>query len=240
MPAYGAISNDNLPTNTRNNSPPRPQDATRKDNFIGVLSHRSVVGQILSHHFWVLLIFFSIYADRINWLIQTVSEQLLFYLHDPALANETVTKFTLLLPLGGIIGVPVFGWLLDSRTVFDASLVIMLGGLVYGALGMMHSVVIQVVSISVFVVLRPLLYVFVGDYCGKAFGFQTFGRIYGLINTLVGLQGLVLGPVDRLVKGPLDGNYNVVNGVGLAAGLLSSALLSWSIRANSKPRQLAT
>jgi hypothetical protein len=54
----------------------------------------------------------------------------------------------------------MFGWLLDNRTVFDASLVLMVGGVVYGVLGMMHSTVAQIVSISVFVVLRPLLYVF--------------------------------------------------------------------------------
>ncbi|KAG9101830.1 hypothetical protein FS749_002724 [Ceratobasidium sp. UAMH 11750] len=165
--AYGAIPTDALPTNTRSNPSVRPRDTARKDAFIGVVSNRSATEQILSRHFWVLLLFFSVYADRINWLIQTISEQLSFYLRDPTLTSNTVTKFTLLLPIGGIVGVPIFGWLLDSRTVFDASLVIMAGGFVYGVLGMLHSAVAQTVSISVFVILRPLLYVFVGDYCGK-------------------------------------------------------------------------
>jgi len=176
---YGATSVGGLPTDTRSEYQ-IPLAALRKDEFIGVVCKRSTVGQILSRHFWLLLLFFSVYADRVNWLIQTISEQLVFYLHDPSLASRTVTKFTILLPLGGIIGVPMFGWLLDKRTVFDASLVLMVGGVIYGILGMMHSTVAQVVSISIFVVLRPLLYVFVGDYCGKAFGFQTFGRIYGM------------------------------------------------------------
>ncbi|KAG9078515.1 hypothetical protein FRC06_008322, partial [Ceratobasidium sp. 370] len=126
--AYGAISTDDPPTNTGSSPPVKSQSAARKDAFMGVVSNRSVSGQILSRHFWILLLFFSVYADRINWLIQTISEQLSFYLHDPTLANNTVTKFALLLPIGGIIGVPMFGWLLDSRTVFDASLVIMVGG----------------------------------------------------------------------------------------------------------------
>ncbi|QRV72651.1 major facilitator superfamily transporter [Ceratobasidium sp. AG-Ba] len=235
--SYGATSNDSLPSSTRSNSPSQRQDIRPKDGFIGIVSSRSAIGQILSRHFWILLLFFSIYADRINWLIQTISEQLLFYLQDPRLVNKALTIFTLLLPLGGIVGVPIFGWLLDNRTVFDASLVIMVGGIVYGVLGMIHSTVTQMVSISTFVILRPLLYVFVGDYCGKAFGFQTFGRIYGLVNTLVGVLGLVLSPIDRLVKGPLHGNYDIVNAAGLITGLLSSLLISWSIRRSWKGRQ---
>lgn len=59
-------------------------------------------------------------------------------------------------------GVPVFGWLLDNRTTFDASVVILAAGLLYGMLGMVHSTIAQIASISVFVVLRPLLYIFGG------------------------------------------------------------------------------
>jgi len=62
----------------------------------------------------------------------------------------------------------------------------------------------------------------------------------GLTNTLVGLLGLVLGPIDRLVKGPLQGNYDVVNGAGLVVGLISITLISWSIHASSKARQQTT
>lgn len=37
-------------------------------------------------------------------MIQTISEQLVFYLHEPSLVAKTLTQFTILLPLGGIIG----------------------------------------------------------------------------------------------------------------------------------------
>ncbi|KAF8607567.1 hypothetical protein BDV93DRAFT_519600 [Ceratobasidium sp. AG-I] len=242
--AYGATSTGASiqPVMDVENVPPQSSlPVNRGDGFVGVMFGKSLLLQIFSRHFGLLLLFFTIYADRVNWMIQTISEQLTFYLHEPSLVAKTLTKFTILLPLGGIVGVPIFGWLLDNRSVFDASLVILVSGLVYGILGMLESTIAQTVSISIFVVLRPLLYVFVGDYCGKAFGFRTFGRVYGLLNTLVGLFGLVLGPIDHWVKGPLNGNYNLINGLGLAGGLMASALLSWSIRASAnKRRRLAT
>ncbi|KAH7343519.1 major facilitator superfamily domain-containing protein [Rhizoctonia solani] len=212
-PTYGATSTDEPPS--REATPPKDW---------------SLLEQLFSRHFGLLLFFFSVYADRINWEIQTISEQSSFYLEDPRVALRTASLFSVLLPIGGIIGVPFFGWLLDHRTTFDASLVILVIGIAYGSLGMTHIVATQLVSISLFVVLRPLLYVFVGDYCGKAFGYNTFGRVYGLATMLVGLLGLILGPVDSLVKNQLDGNYDLVNSVWLILGFISSGLLCWSIR----------
>lgn len=68
-----------------------------------------------------------------------------------------------------------------------------------------------------------------GDYTGKAFGFETFGTVYGLLNCTAGIFGLVLRPIDILVKGPLRGNYTVVNVVGLILGCISTALITWRI-----------
>ncbi|CAE7226377.1 unnamed protein product, partial [Rhizoctonia solani] len=202
-PTYGATSTDR---------PPLGETTHPKNSFIGAM---------------LLLFFFSVHADRVNWEIQTISEQLLFYLGDPTVALRTANLFSFLLPIGGIVGsstrlkyvflanspkgVPLLGWLLDHRDTFDASLVVLVLGVVYGALGMVHILAAQVTSISLFVILRPLLYVFVGDYCGKVFGYTTFGRVYGLATTLVGLLGLILGPVDSLVKSQLHGNYDLIN-----------------------------
>ncbi|KAJ1308923.1 hypothetical protein OPQ81_004608 [Rhizoctonia solani] len=217
---YGATSTD-----SSSSEEPRPP----KDPFIGVMSSRSFIEQLFSRHFGLLLFFFSIHTDRINWEIQTIPEQLVFYLGDSGVTSRTTSFFSVLLPIGGIIGVPLFGWLLDHRTTFDASAVILVIGVIYGTLGMSHTVATQIASILLFVILRPLLYIFVGDYCGKAFGYNTFGRVYGLITTLVGLLSLILGPVDSLVKDQLHGSYDIVNSAWLILGFISSSLLCWSI-----------
>lgn len=58
------------------------------------------------------------------------------------------------------------------------------------------------------------------------FGFHTFGTVYGLANSLSGLSGLILRPLDVLTKNRLNGNYNPVNISGLVLGALASAILS--------------
>ncbi|KAF8709564.1 transporter, partial [Rhizoctonia solani] len=157
---YGTIS-------TGEPSSEQPRHPDPKDTFVGIMSGRPFIVQLFSRHFGLLLLFFSVYADRVNWEIQTISEQFLFYLANPNDAPRMSSLFSILLPLGGIIGIPIFGWLLDQRTTLDASAAILVIGVSYGGLGMTSLVATQIVSISLFVVLRPLLYIFVGDYCGK-------------------------------------------------------------------------
>lgn len=74
----------------------------------------------------------------------------------------------------------------------------------------------------------------VGDYTGKAFGFETFGTVYGLLNCTAGLCGLVLRPIDLLVKGPLKGNYTIVNVAGLLLGAVSATGVTWRIYRRSE------
>lgn len=63
----------------------------------------------------------------------------------------------------------------------------------------------------------------------RVFGFETFGTVFGLANTISGLFNLVLRPIDVLVKTTLGGNYTPVNLALLVAGFASSALLSGKI-----------
>lgn len=58
------------------------------------------------------------------------------------------------------------------------------------------------------------------------FGFHTFGTVYGLANSLSGLFGLTLRPLDVLTKNQLNGDYTAVNTLGLVLGALVSAILS--------------
>jgi len=58
------------------------------------------------------------------------------------------------------VGIPFVGWLLDRRTTFDGSNAILLMGATFGVLGMIPHVIPQVISIGIFVILRPLMYTF--------------------------------------------------------------------------------
>lgn len=67
------------------------------------------------------------------------------------------------------------------------------------------------------------MYTSVSNYSTLVFGFETFGTVYGLANTISGLFGLVQYPLDLAVKYPLKGNPTIVNVALLAAGVLTTA-----------------
>ncbi|KAG8987757.1 hypothetical protein FRB93_004419 [Tulasnella sp. JGI-2019a] len=200
-----------------------------RDRVIGVMFRRTLREQVTSSWFFAIVFFLCIFMCRINYLIQTVFSQLLFFLHDVELARSITTAFTVLLPLGGIVGIPFVGYLLDDRTTFEASLVVLASGVVYGVLGVLPHLGAQFASIAIFVVLRPLMYTFVGDYCGKVFGFATFGTVYGLTTSTSGVFGMVLRPIDVWVKTRMRGDYVPIDLVGVFFGLLAASLLSWRI-----------
>lgn len=125
---------------------------------------------------------------RINWYLQTVQSQLEFYTGNVELA-DTLTKgrysesrvlvtmlsplnpaFTVLLPLGGIVGIPFVGYLLDSRTTFEATIVLVFFGLALGILTSLPQTVPQLVGIGFLTILRPLFYTYVSDFFAKIFG----------------------------------------------------------------------
>lgn len=199
------------------------------DRIIGVMFGKSAKEQIFSSWWMLITVFLCVYMTRINFFIQTVASQMLFYLQQHDDAIRLATTFTILLPLGGAIGITPVGVLLDRGGIFVASLVVLFMGVVFGLFGIMRSYAAQLVAIGFLVFLRPLMYTFVGDYCAKVFGFATFGTVYGLANSLSGIFGLVLRPIDLLLKSKLHGDYTPPNLVLLACGVLASTALSWKV-----------
>ena len=78
--------------------------------------------------------------------------------------------FTVLLPLGGIIGIPFVGFLLDTRSIFEATVVLTFFGLAFGILTSLPQTAPQLIGIGCLVFLRPLFYTYVSDYFAKIFG----------------------------------------------------------------------
>ncbi|GAA99771.1 uncharacterized protein L969DRAFT_52196 [Mixia osmundae IAM 14324] len=196
------------------------------DPLTGKLFGQSARQQILSSWFWLAAAFLCIHMLRINLYIQSAFTQLVHYTRDELLADQLTRAFTYLLPLGGIVAIPFVGYLLDKRSIRDTTIVLALFGVIFGIFGLAHGTPAQVVSIATLTLLRPLMYTAVSDYCAKTFGFQTFGTVYGLMNTLSGLFGLVQYALDLLIKGPLQGNYTPVNVGLLIAGLITSVGLA--------------
>ncbi|KDQ16482.1 hypothetical protein BOTBODRAFT_30811 [Botryobasidium botryosum FD-172 SS1] len=203
-------------------------ERSRDDSILGVLHGFDIRVQLRSEWFWVLLVFLSINTARINYYISTVQSQLSFYLDgDEDKAMKLAMRFSLLLPAGGLLGVPIIALLLHVCGLTATGFVLLVTGVAYSVLGLIPLVSTQIAAICVFVIFRPLMYTFVNDYCAKVFGFETFGRVMGLANSLAGLFVLILGPIDLLVKGPLEGDYTPANVTMMVVGMGSAAWLCW-------------
>lgn len=210
-------------------SPETLVEHEESDRIVGMMFGKSATEQILSGWWILITIFLCVYMTRINFFIQTVASQMLWYLEQRDDAIRLVTTFTVLLPLAGAIGITPVGVLLDRGGIFVASIVVLFMGIAFGIFGIMRSYAAQLVSIGMLVFLRPLMYTFVGDYCGKVFGYGTFGTVYGLANSIAGIFGLILRPIDLLLKSKLHGDYTPPNLVLLGCGIAASTALTWKV-----------
>ncbi|KAK4700906.1 hypothetical protein P7C70_g5337, partial [Phenoliferia sp. Uapishka_3] len=197
-----------------------------KDALTGVLFGKSAREQICSKWFILLTLFVCIHMTRINFYVMSVDSQLEFYTGNASLADRLTVAFTVILPIGGFIGIPFIGLLLDYRPFMDVLGVLMLFGFLFGSLGMTSAVWTQLIGIGVFCLFRPLMYTAVSDAFAKVFGFQNFGTVYGLAMTTSGLVGLINAPLDLLVKNVLHNNFVPIGIAFTTAGVaICSALM---------------
>ena len=69
---------------------------------------------------------------------------------------------------------------------------------IIGILGCLPHMWAAITNVCLFVVYRPFYYTTVSDYAAKVFGFQTFGKVYGLIICLAGLFNFLESPLDAV------------------------------------------
>ena len=94
-------------------------------------------------------------------------------------------------------------------------------------------------NVVLFVIYRPFYYTAVSDYSAKVFGFQTFGKVYGLIICLAGVLNFVQSPLDALTHTIFNENPIPVNALllGLAV-LVGVALVTYTfVQSKSMKRE---
>ncbi|KAI9836314.1 MAG: hypothetical protein M1837_003421 [Sclerophora amabilis] len=164
----------------------------------GVLHGESALGQIKTPWFWLITIFTVLQMTRINYFVATIRPQYEYLFQDYDRAVEINSFFDIALPLGGLIGVPFIGVILDSTsTPFVLALLVSLATVI-GVLGVLPFTWAAYANVILFVLYRPLYYTAVSDYSAKVFGFATFGKVYGLIMCLGGLFNFSQSALDAL------------------------------------------
>ena len=164
----------------------------------GALHGRSAMQQIMTPWFILVALFTVIQMTRINYFVATVWTQYEYMLHSDDLAELINHVFDVALPVGGVLSIPFIGLVLDNTsTPFTLGLLVFVATAI-GVLGVLPFMWAAYGNIILFVLYRPLYYTAVSDYAAKVFGFQTFGKVYGLIICLAGLLNFSQSGLDAM------------------------------------------
>ncbi|KAJ5632077.1 hypothetical protein N7490_008416 [Penicillium lividum] len=197
----------------------------------GVLHGQTALAQLRTPWFVLITAFTVLMMLRINYFVASLRTQY-SYLLNPPLSRKINTFFDILLPVGGLLSIPFIGTFLDNLRTRTVLSILVSTATVIGILGCIrHSIPAAAGNIILFVLYRPFYYTAVSDYAAKVFGFQTFGKVYGLIICLAGMGNFAQAGLDELTLRHFKGDpvpVNVALTVGVAvvgAGLVG--FVSW-------------
>ncbi|KXT01238.1 hypothetical protein AC578_3808 [Pseudocercospora eumusae] len=201
------------------------EQKAQQSGVFGALHGQTVLQQIGSP-WWILITIFTVLQMlRINYTVATVRTQWSEMLGSYDKAVQVNEFFDVALPLGGVISIPFIGLVLDhTSTPFVLGLLVSMATAI-GVFGVIPELWSAYVSIVLFVVYRPLYYTAVSDYSAKVFGFETFGKVYGLIICLAGLFNFTQAGLDALTHQVFGNDPIPVNIILLVAALVVGIVL---------------
>lgn len=203
----------------------REEKKNDRSGVWGALHGYTAWEQIKTWWFVLITLFTVVQMTRINYFVATVRSQERWLLGSEDRAKTVNDFFDVALPLGGVLSIPFIGTILD-RTSTPISLgVLVFFATVIGVLGCLPYMWAAIGNVVLFVIYRPFYYTAVSDYSAKVFGFQTFGKVYGLIICLAGILNFVQSPLDALTHTVFHGNPIPVNLVLLGCAVTVGTLL---------------
>jgi hypothetical protein len=193
-------------------SPPQPKPKPPSQGGVwGVLHGRTALNQLRTPWFTLITAFTVLMMLRINYFVATLRSQYSFLL-TPHTAKTINTFFDIALPIGGLLSVPFIGTFLDTFQTRTVLLILVSTATAIGILGCIpDSLPAAYGNIILFVLYRPFYYTAVSDYAAKVFGFQTFGKVYGLVICLAGVGNFAQAGLDALTLIVFGGNPIPVN-----------------------------
>ena len=195
----------------------------------GALHGLSAWQQIRTPWFALITIFTVVQMTRINYFVATIYTQYAHLLHSPSLAEHINHVFDFALPLGGILSIPFIGLILDNTsTPFVLALLVTIASTI-GLLGLLPYLWAAYANIALFVLYRPFYYTAVSDYAAKVFGFQTFGKVYGLIICMAGILNFTQSALDAATHRVFGGDPLPVNIALEAVALVVGVALVWFV-----------
>lgn len=195
----------------------------------GAMHGYTALQQIKSPWFALITLFTVVQMTRINYFVATIRSQERYLLGSEQNAKLVNDFFDVALPVGGVLSIPFIGILLDNTSTPFALGFLVVTATIIGVLGCLPYVWAAIGNVCLFVVYRPFYYTTVSDYAAKVFGFQTFGKVYGLIICLAGLFNFLQSPLDAATHTIFENNPVPVNVILLSlAVIVGLALVSYT------------
>ncbi|EXJ87515.1 hypothetical protein A1O3_04475 [Capronia epimyces CBS 606.96] len=217
----------------------REETKNSKSGVWGAMHGHTAWEQIKSPWFLLITLFTVIQMTRINYFVATIRPQERYLLGSARKAKLVNDFFDVALPLGGVLSIPFIGTLLDhTSTPFALGFLVVVATII-GVLGCLPYMWAAIANVCFFVVYRPFYYTTVSDYAAKVFGFQTFGKVYGLIICLAGLFNFLQSPLDAVTHVVFNGNPIPVNVIlmGIAVTVGTALVIFTYMRSRSMKRE---
>ena len=186
----------------------------------GALHGYTAWEQIKTWWFVLITLFTVVQMTRINYFVATVRSQERWLLGSEGRAKTVNDFFDAALPLGGVLSIPFIGTVLDRTSTPFALGLLVFFATVIGVLGCLPYMWAAIGNVVLFVVYRPFYYTAVSDYSAKVFGFQTFGKVYGLIICLAGILNFIQSPLDAVTHTVFKNNPIPVNVILLGCAVV--------------------
>lgn len=202
---------------------------THASGVWGVLHGHSALHQLQTPWFTLITLFTILMMLRINYFVATLRSQYTYLLHSPHAAATINSLFDILLPVGGLVSIPFIGTFLDTFQTRTVLAILVLTATAIGVLGCIpDNLPAAYANITLFVLYRPFYYTAVSDYTAKVFGFQTFGKVYGLIICLAGMGNFAQAGLDAVTLKGFGGDPVPVNVVlTVCVGVVGVALVGF-------------
>lgn len=203
----------------------REEAKNSKSGVWGAMHGHTALEQIKTPWFWCITLFTVIQMTRINYFVATIRPQEKYLLGSAERAKTVNDFFDVALPLGGVLSIPFIGILLDSTSTAFALGFLVTAATIIGVLGCLPYMGAAIANVCLFVVYRPFYYTTVSDYAAKVFGFQTFGKVYGLIICLAGLFNFLQSPLDAATHRIFNNNPVPINVILMAIAVVVGSTL---------------
>eukprot|EP00397_Hematodinium_sp_SG-2012_P040660 GEMP01044594.1.p1 GENE.GEMP01044594.1~~GEMP01044594.1.p1 ORF type:complete len:425 (+),score=49.72 GEMP01044594.1:297-1571(+) len=173
--------------------------------------HMSFWQQLGSWHFALTCWVVSVYVMRLNFFIQTMYTQMSA---TPETSAFKVMAFSMMLPAGGVLFIPLIGFFTDTFRLYICWLVLFIAFSMFEVLlacGPLWDPWFSIASFVFFCYSRPMLYTMGAVQMSRTFGFKAFGRLYGLLFTISGLFCMIQYVLEYIVQHVFAGNYVLMN-----------------------------